>query len=54
MLWPHWPGIQAIASDTSVNISSLKTLNLADAKGIADHVVASAIGQSSLLKPFAS
>ena len=43
MLWPHWPGIQAIASDTSVNVDSLKALNLADANAIADYVVGNAI-----------
>jgi molybdopterin-guanine dinucleotide biosynthesis protein B len=43
MLWPDWPGIQAIASDTSINIGSLKALNLANTKEIADYVLANAI-----------
>ena len=47
MLWPHWPGIQAIASDTFFNVDSLRMLNLADAKEIADYVLANAINPSS-------
>ena len=47
MLWPHWPCIQAIASDTSLNVTGLKFLNLANAESIADFVVANAINPNS-------
>lgn len=47
MLWPHWPGIQAIASDTSVNVAPLNALNLADAKEIADYVLENAVNPKS-------
>jgi molybdopterin-guanine dinucleotide biosynthesis protein B len=50
MLWPQWPGIQAIASDTVVSVEALKLLDLADAKSIADYVVENASERSSILK----
>jgi molybdopterin-guanine dinucleotide biosynthesis protein B len=47
MLWPYWPGIRAVASDTSVIVESLHTLNLSDSRAIADYVVENAIKLSS-------
>ena len=41
---------EAIASDTVVSIEALQWLDLADAKAIADYVVANASEPSSILK----
>jgi molybdopterin-guanine dinucleotide biosynthesis protein B len=49
-LWPNWPGIQAIASEKLVSVEALQWLDLADAKAIADYVVANASEPSSILK----
>ena len=50
MLWPHWPGIAAISSDTAVQVEALQSLNLADAKEIANYVVAKAAVPHSIQK----
>lgn len=41
-LWPHWPGVIAVASDTSPATSELPHLNLSDTCAIADFVLAHA------------
>ena len=41
-LWPAWPGILAIASDTDLPAPGVTRLDLADAPSIADFVLANA------------
>lgn len=41
-LWPAWPGIVAIASDTETPVNALPRLDLADVVAVADFVVANA------------
>lgn len=40
MLWPDWPGIVAIASDSRLPDGSVRRLDLHDTVGIADFVLA--------------
>lgn len=41
-LWPHWPGIAAIASDGPLPVAGVTRLELADTAAIADFIVANA------------
>jgi hypothetical protein len=41
-LWPVWPGIAAIASDTPLPTSDVSRLDLADTTAIADFVLSTA------------
>ena len=41
-LWPHWPGIRAIASDGPASVAGVAWLPLADTAAIADFVQAQA------------
>jgi molybdopterin-guanine dinucleotide biosynthesis adapter protein len=43
MLWPHWPGIVAIASDTSVPNATMAQFNLADVSSIATFALENAV-----------
>jgi molybdopterin-guanine dinucleotide biosynthesis adapter protein len=41
-LWPQWPGIAAIASDTALPSPGVKRVDLADVAAVADFVLANA------------
>lgn len=41
-LWPDWPGIVAIASDTALPLSEVRRLDLADVAEVADFVLSNA------------
>jgi molybdopterin-guanine dinucleotide biosynthesis protein B len=42
LLWPAWPGIAAVASDTPLPTPGVTRLDLADTAAIADFVLSSA------------
>ncbi len=41
-LWPEWPGIVAIASDTALHSPDVARLDLADVRAVADFVLSNA------------
>jgi molybdopterin-guanine dinucleotide biosynthesis protein B len=49
-LWPDWPGIVAIASDSTLPSPSVTRLDLADVAAVADFVLANAAPQPSRVK----
>ena len=42
-LWPHWPGIVAVASDTALASPEVPRMDLADVAAVADFVLSNAV-----------